>query len=91
VISHGTFAHIALALGKPTVIYGQDFKYGDGPNEQDYRYAAHWDEYKDFMHYPASNLGELYRNGAQIRAWRDKFIGSPMTEDRLAAALTKIF
>lgn len=87
VISYGTLAHCALALGKPTVfIYSL-------PSHTDDNGAgtpAHFSEYEEFVRYPASlenegNLDELFKVDAS--EFVDRFIGGPLDVDKLTGLL----
>lgn len=84
VVSYGTFAYLAVALGKPMVMFGQNCRPYDGYSEETKRYVKHWEAYREMMHYPhdASDLGDLgfdwlLRYGCQTEAakWREEFIG----------------
>jgi hypothetical protein len=84
VIAYGTLAYLAIALGKPTVVYGQDVCPQDGYSLETVKYVKSWDKYREYMRYPydASNLGPLgmdwvMQQACQTEAqdWRERFIG----------------
>ena len=82
VISYGTLAHCALAYGKPTVfIYPYpSHTLDDGSGE-----PTHWEEYRDFVAYPASigtaPLDELFQ--VDVAEWVEQFVGGPLDLDKL--------
>ena len=76
VISFGTFAYMAVALGKPTVMYGQDLH----PCSDDGRFLARrWGAYREYVRYPAclgdAPLDDLF--GVDVSEWRSLFVGDP--------------
>ena len=86
VIAVGTFAFMAVALGKPTVMlewFPENKRIPTTP--------AHWDEYKDELRYPyrtddgplADVIAAACAGGPELTRWRSRFIGEPMTSRRL--------
>lgn len=81
VVAAGTFAALAVALGKPTVMLGQ----GDWSDYVGgvYRRADHADAYQDLARYPLDvgdgDLGELLARAcagdAAAAEWRARFVG----------------
>lgn len=89
VIAAGTLGAAAVALGKPTVMFGQgDWSdYVDG----EYRQAAHADAYSEFARYPldctdgklSSLMMRACKGDTAAAAWRKRFVG----DDGTAAAI----
>ena len=99
VVSYGTLAYLAVALGKPTIMYGQDCMPYDGYSEETLRYVKHWEKYRDLMHYPhdADGLGVyglnfLIHTGAQVEAtkWRQEFIGEQFDGPKFCALIEEL-
>ena len=92
----GTFASLAIARGKPVVMYGQNICPHDGYSDATLRYVHHWEDYQGFMryHYDISDTTGSITESIIRRAsmneetmWRDKFIGEQMKADTLMDAL----
>jgi hypothetical protein len=86
VISYGTFAYQALARGKPTaMIYAYPGHTDDYGNVQ----AKRFDEYKDYLKYPANladgTLDEVLQ--MDVSEWKRLFVGESLDEDRLVSLL----
>lgn len=85
VVAHQTFAYIAVALGIPTVMMGEDVPPRSGNTEAGFCYVDHWDDYKDYLMFPldilngdpAEVIGKAASTDEPIREWRDRFIGEP--------------
>lgn len=86
VIGYGTFAYLAVALGKPTLMYGQDVCPMDGYSPETLKFVKHWERYRDYMRYPydADNWAPMGLNFVIEKAcreeageWRERFIGDP--------------
>ena len=99
VVSYGTLAYLAVALGKPTIMYGQDCHPYDGYSEATKCYVKSWEKYKDIMHYPhdGSRLGDigmyyLLKQGCLVEAtkWRQEFIGEAFDASAFVALLEKL-
>ena len=91
-----TVASLAIARGKPVVVYGQHISPCDGYSKEGLRYTTHWDNYKELMryHYDMSELKPkasqyLLKHAALHEAteWRDLFIGNPLDADKLFRVL----
>lgn len=82
----GTFASLAVARGKPVVMYGQDIQPHDGYSADGLRYVKSWDAYRDLMRYPyditdskpnaTANIIHAAANQEAVQ-WRAQFIGEP--------------
>jgi len=99
VVSWGTFAFLAIARGRPTVMYGQDVVPGDGHNADDMRYVQSWSKYRDILRYPL----ELFDSGPtadilkaaaagqiDITDWRARFIGEQLNPEKLCKILEEV-
>ena len=85
VVGFDTFAWIAIAMGVPTVFFGQDLQWEGVLGK-----AKHWNDYKDFIHYPydildpkftTSDLYEALRSDTKIIQWKEAFIGHPFDKN----------
>lgn len=89
VISQATFAHIALARGKPTVMLDP---YPNGLNDQGTQRATHFDEYAGYARYPAGlqdgPLDELF--GKDVEEWKQLFVGGPFQKQRFLELLLSL-
>lgn len=92
---YGTVAFLAVARGKPTVMYGQDIRPFDGSAETDVRQAKQWEAYREITRYPISierMADDLHEAIARAMTeppteWRERFIGVPLDTNILANAL----
>lgn len=95
----GTFGALAVARGKPTVIYGQNIRPHDGYCDADITYVKNWDKYRDLLFYP-HDISELkpkatqnmiqYAARHEAKEWREKFIGDPLDEVKLYEILNSL-
>lgn len=84
VVSFGTFAYLAVARGKPCLMYRQEIPYFDGHSADDVREAEHWDYYEEFMKYPLDVLDHSFNEANQEQTeWRARFIGEQITPERV--------
>lgn len=90
VIANGTFAHLAIARGKPTIMFDDGLPYQDQGKP-----ALSWDLYKDMVHYPLQFFGcDIQANVSDdnlIADWKRRFIGKPMKREVLASTLREIY
>jgi hypothetical protein len=86
VISRHTFAYLAVARGKPTLMMAEWETPRSGSSDATLRNVGSWPKYRDLMMFPLDVLagddtGALLRKAAasdaEIEGWRSKFIGSP--------------
>lgn len=92
VVSHQTYAYIAIARGIPVVMMGESIPPRMGYfQKKDFSYANSWDQYKDLLMYPldilaASNVRELFHEAIssdeRIKEWRARMIGEPFNPNR---------
>ena len=89
VVSHQTFAYMAVALGVPTVMIGEDVPPRSGNSDAGFCYVDHWDDYKDYMIYPLDILSEnteaviqtAISGSEAVEDWKRRFIGEPFRPD----------
>ena len=90
VIANGTFAHLAIARGKPTIMFDEGMPYQDHGKP-----AVNWNLYKDIAHYPLQFFGcDIDANVSDdksIADWKSRFIGEPMKPEVLATTLREIY
>ena len=84
VVSHQTFAYIAVARGIPTVMMAEDMPTHTVKSDDGYVCARQWDKYKDRLMYPLDILNcedplmLLHRSSQDDSAivdWRERLIG----------------
>lgn len=89
VVGHQTFAYMAVALGVPTVMMGEDIPPRSGNTESGFCYVDHWNDYRDYMIYPLDIMDEdpeetiamAIESDEPIREWKANFIGEPFRPD----------
>ena len=84
VVGHQTFAYLAVARGKPTLMMAEDMTPTSGNSAEKLRRVAHWDAYRDLLRYPLDVLdpdldGTIDKalRGGYVDEWRELFIGTP--------------
>jgi hypothetical protein len=85
VVSHQTFAYLAVARGRPTLMMGEDVPPRTGNAPENFRYAANWDKYAELVQFPldilkgdpAEMIERATRSDADIAKWRADMIGKP--------------
>jgi hypothetical protein len=87
VVSHQTFAYLAIARGVPTVMMGEDVPPRVGsPIKKDFRFAKTWNNYRDLLMYPLDILAVddvrallqiAISDDSMIADWRSRLIGKP--------------
>jgi len=90
VIANGTFAHLAIARGKPTFMFD-----GDGRVHSDRGIPVKsWDLYSDRVEYPLQFLScDMEANvsdDSMIADWKSRFIGDQMKPEVLASIMREI-
>lgn len=84
VVSHQTFAYIAIARGKPTLMMSEETPPRNGGSEETMKFVDSWDKYKDMLMYPLDilsvddTMGLIRRacaSDADIADWRRRIIG----------------
>jgi hypothetical protein len=97
VVAGGTYAHIAVARGAPTVMFSQRNVHPSNGEHRgnERRYAQNWDKWRDYVRFPfhigegatADVLQAAAATEDGIREWKRLFIGDSMTPERFSAAL----
>jgi hypothetical protein len=84
VVGHQTFAYLAIARGKPTLMMREDI-----PPHTVYHgqtaYVKSWEKYADIMQYPldilagdaAAEIEKACKGTSEVKAWADRFINHP--------------
>jgi hypothetical protein len=101
VVSHQTFASLAVARGVPTLMMGEWHAPRWGGTEEKLSFAKSWDTYKHLLMYPLDILAEediaalflrATHSDGEIADWRSRMIGEPFDAncfvDRLEAYLS---
>lgn len=84
VVGHQTFAYLAIARGKPTLMMGEYIPPRTVVNGQ-CAYVSSWEKYADLLTFPldillgdaANMIARACRPEAAVEAWRERFIGRP--------------
>jgi hypothetical protein len=96
VIGHQTFAYLAVARGKPTLMMGEDVAPRSGNDDSNFRYVKHWKKYRDLLMYPLDILAErdtdalikrAISSDDEIQKWRELFIGEPFGPKKFVSRL----
>lgn len=96
VIGHQTFAFLAVARGKPTLMMSEETAPHSGNTDANFTFVASWEKYKDRMMYPLDvlrcrNLDKLIdkamSSDSEIREWRERFIGEPFNGKKFVERL----
>lgn len=100
VVSHQTFAYLAVARGVPTVMMAEDVPPRNGGSETDFRYAESWDKYKDLLMYPLDILAEddtmgllrrASKSDSEIFDWKSRMIGDKPFDPILMSQIVKSY
>lgn len=94
VIGAFTFAYLAIALGKPTIMFGEKEIPHGGVSDLNMVCAKNWHKYKSFINYPFNLCDVLDSRSAfmdmmkkamtgtmRVQRWREKFVGAPFNPD----------
>ena len=95
VVSHQTFAYMSVALGKPTVMIGEDVPPRSGNREDGFKYVEHWASYKDYLMFPldilqsdtAETIAKACEGSREVADWRERLIGEPFDGPRFVKTL----
>ena len=91
VISHQTYAWLAVARGIPCVMMAEDMPMHSVPRTGDPLLAKHWDDYKELLMFPLDILNtddpltllqRAVETDADILDWKRRMIGDPFDADR---------
>lgn len=94
VIGAYTFAAMAVALGKPTIVIGDALRPRQGQSDETTLFSLNWDMWKGYARFPfnfedliddpvraeATIKAVTFKNHA-VEAWKRKFIGQPFEPD----------
>ena len=90
VVSHQTFAHLAVARGAPTVMMGESIIPRYTQSNGQYVTANSWDKYRDLLKFPLDILNtpdpyallqESIQSDALIADWKRRMIGDAFDPD----------
>lgn len=96
VVSHQTFAYLAVARGTPTLMMGEWHAPRWGGSEEKLERARSWERYKHLLMYPLDILAEegtealiekTIRSDCTIADWRERLIGKPFNGEYFVAVL----
>jgi hypothetical protein len=95
VVAHQTFAYLAVALGVPTVMMGEDVPPRSGNSDAGFCYVAHWDDYKADLMYPldilqgdpADTIAKACEGSDAVEEWKARYIGKPFDGPAFVAKL----
>lgn len=95
VVAHQTFAYMAVALGVPTVMIGEDVPPRSGNREDGFKFVTHFEEYKAYLMYPLDILDEdveetiamAISTEEVIKDWKAEFIGKPFDGDKFVKCI----
>ena len=85
IVSHQTYAWMAVALGIPTVMMGEDIPPRSGNTDAGFSYVDHWDAYREYLMYPldilsgdpAETIAAAASGSSAVENWKERFIGRP--------------
>jgi len=92
VVSHQTFAYMAVARGIPTVMMAEYMPTHTVKSDDGYELAKQWDKYADRLMYPLDILNcpdplmlmhQACRDDSMIADWRERLIGKQFEPDTL--------
>ena len=89
VIANQTYAYLAIARGKPTVMFLDTERPRSGSSNSGMVYARSWEKYEDYMRYPINAedgdiLGAVRRAcvyNSAVEFWKRRFIGEQFDPD----------
>jgi hypothetical protein len=92
IVGHQTFAYLAIASGKPTVMFGEDV-----PPHSMHVPVRSWEKYKDLLKFPLDLLvghpqdvlNQAASSEDSIREWKYNFIGSSFQSSCFLASLER--
>jgi hypothetical protein len=100
VVAHQTLAYMAVARGKPLIMFGDQMVPRSGNDMKNMRFAKNYDKYRDLMKYPAE--AENARNGPEMlkliqrvigkdvgKSWRKRMVGEPFDAGRFVELVEK--
>lgn len=96
IVANQTFAYIAVARGKPTVMMAEGAVPHNSASVDDLQYVNSWEEYKHLVMYPHDILdydnimalfNKVSKSDDSIREWRESMIGSPFDPKTVVAGV----
>ena len=95
VVSHQTFAWMAVALGIPTVMMAEDVPPRSGNSDESFCFVEHWDDYKADLMFPLDILaedpetviGKACAGYSAVEDWKARLIGEPFDGPAFVAKL----
>jgi hypothetical protein len=100
VVGTQTFAYIAVARGRPTLMMDEWVPPKAGNNEQAFAYIRDWGKIKDLMMYPldlntTGDVSALIKRAAStdadVREWRQRMIGPQFSPGKFVKSLESYF
>lgn len=97
VIANQTYAYMAVAMGKPTVMFLDTERPCSGASQSGMVYAQQWDAYREAMRYPFNaEDGELMAmirqacsQNSDVDLWKRRFIGEMFDPDEFVDRLER--
>ena len=100
VIAHQTYGYIAVAMGKPTLMFGEDVvPHSFNRKTGEPIYVNHYSSYKDLLRYPfdISDYDDIYTLMCQVaryendkvQEWKKRLIGDPFSSEQFMKHLEK--
>ena len=97
VVAHQTFAWIAVALGIPTVMMGEDVPPRSGNRPDGFCYVKHWEEYREDLMYPLDILAgdpdaviaKAAAGCPEVGDWKVRLIGEPFDGPRFVETIER--
>lgn len=99
IVSRHMFAWLAVAIGKPTLMFGEFIAPHYGASEEKLVFATDWKDYKDIMRFPLDVLNEedihflverATYSDYEIADWKCRMIGGPFNESLYLDEMEKI-
>lgn len=92
VLSVGTLAQLAVARGKPTVMFHGGIIPHEAYNVGHYQAVQSWDNYRDYMRYPFDYDHMNYETvcTTPVDAWRKLFLGEPFQPRQFTDLLERL-
>lgn len=93
VIGCGTFARLAMARGKPTILFGQNIAPHESFKPGHFQQVASWDKYRDYMRYPYEwdeMPGVELACEVEPVKYKERFVGEPFNPQKFLSILEGI-
>jgi hypothetical protein len=91
VVSQGTYAYLAVARGKPTIMFGQDLPATDDFNTT---FVSEWEELTAMVRYPydikdADAISRACAGDDDLIQWAHRFIGGTFDGDQVFSEISQ--